>query len=180
MKKFIALSLATTLAGLSVTAFAGPGWRHHADADTTAWARVVRVEPITRPVRVAVPERLCYRQPVRATVYSHRSDGAALVGGIVGGILGHNLGHGRGGATLAGTLVGVAVGRTLGHDNGSRDYESVSYAQRCEVRTRYRIREQLVGYAVTYRYHGALYTTRMHEQPGRFVRVRVAISAYDR
>lgn len=180
MKSLITLSLAGALATLSVTAFAGPAWRHRDDGYSTDRARVVRVEPITRLVRIAVPQRECYRQPVRTPVYTRHSDGAALVGGIVGGILGHNIGHGRGGATVAGAIVGAAVGRSMAQGSDrAHYYETISYVDRCEVRTRYRTREQLIGYVVTYRYHGALYTTRMDDRPGRFIRVHLAISAID-
>lgn len=175
MKNYIALTLAGALATVSLTASAEPGWRNDDDYYTTQRARVVQVEPVTRMIRVAVPRTACYQQPVRTVVHARRGDGATLVGGIVGGILGHNIGHGRGGATVAGAIVGAAVGRSMSHQRDGY-YEAIAYKTHCFEHTRYQIREQLIGYDVTYRYRGTLYTTRMADRPGRFIRVNVSVT----
>ncbi|MEJ2359973.1 MAG: hypothetical protein P8Z75_00900 [Gammaproteobacteria bacterium] len=170
MKKYIALALTGALTLISMSASAQPGWRHHDDDSSHRLARVVRVEPISRLVRVAVPQTACYQRPIHHIRPAHRADGASLVGGIVGGIIGHNLDHGRGGATIAGAIVGAAVGRSLAYDRAGY-YDTVSYKTRCYEHTRFQTREQRIGYRVTYRYHGRLYTTRMEHRPGRFIRL---------
>lgn len=172
MNKIIAVSLTGILTIMSTTAMAAH-WRD--DDAYYARARVLKVEPITSMVRIAVPERECYQQAVHRPVYSRRSDGAALVGGLVGGILGHNMGHGRRGATLAGAIIGSAVGRTMVH-NTAAEYEEVSYVERCDVHTHYRNQQRLEGYEVTYRYRRHIYTTRTNYDPGRFIQVRVDVS----
>ena len=172
MNKIIAVSLSAVLATLSTTALAG-GWRQH-DAYYDQ-ARVVRVEPITTTVRVAVPQEECYQQEVRRPVYSRNGDGAAVVGGIVGSIVGHNIDNGRGGATLAGAIIGAAVGKSMAR-GADTYYEEVGYVNRCDTRVRYQTQEQLEGYRVTYRYKGQLYTTRTDDAPGKFIRVRVDVS----
>lgn len=174
MNKIIAVSLTGVLTLLSTTAFAAHGWRDRDDGYFDR-ARVLKVEPITTTVHIAVPQQECYPQAVHRPVYTRRSDGAALVGGVVGSIIGHNIGHGRGGASVAGAIIGAAVGRSMAQGTDSY-YDEVSYVDRCDVHTRYRTQQRLEGYDVTYRYKGQLYTTRMNYDPGKFIQVRVDVS----
>jgi uncharacterized protein YcfJ len=174
MNKIIALGLATMMTSLSTAALADYDWRRDDDGHYDR-ARVLSVEPITTTVRIAVPQTECYQQQVRRPVYSRGGDGAALVGGIVGSVIGHNIDNGRGAATVAGAIIGAAVGRTMAQDTDDY-YETIGYENRCDVYPRYQIQQHLEGYAVTYRYQGQVYTTRMHDYPGRFIRVRVDVS----
>ena len=143
-------------------------------------ANVVSVVPLTRIVRVTVPQRECYQQEVRAPVYQggRSSEGATVVGGVVGGILGHKLSRGRGAATVAGTLLGAAIGNQVGqaHAQPPSYYEEVSYQNRCDVREVSHNEERIDGYRVTYRYKGETYTTQMPYDPGKHIRVRVSVS----
>ena len=174
MKTLIASTLAATL-GLNATSVLAAHPRQHDSHGMYHKARVISAEPITRLVRVAVPQQECYTEEVITPVYSARSDGAALVGGIIGGVLGHNLGDGRHGATVAGTIIGAAVGKsvTRHHD---RYYEQVNLVDRCEMRTTYHMEERIEGYHVTYRYQGRVFTTRTEHDPGKFIPVRVEVS----
>jgi uncharacterized protein YcfJ len=176
MKTMIAMSLAGILTTVSGVSLAQHGPYGYSDGNY-ARARVLRVEPITSSVRVAVPHRECYQQEVRTPVYINRSGGAALVGGVVGGILGHNLAHGRhrGGATIAGSIIGAAIGKSMAQGRDSY-YEDVSYVDRCEVHTAYELQERLEGYNVTYRYRSEVYQTRMNYDPSKFIMVRVNVS----
>lgn len=178
MNKRIVITLTGILSLISSSAFAAHGW-YGRDTGYYDRARVLKVEPITTTVQVAVPQRECYQQEVLRPVYTHRSDGAALVGGIIGSVIGNNIGmrHGRhhAGATVAGAIIGAAVGRSIVRDSDTH-YDEVSYENRCAVRTRYETQEQLIGYRVTYRYHGDIYKTRMDNAPGKFIQVRVGIS----
>lgn len=174
MKTVIAAGIATLLSVTSASALAGHPKQYYSQGIYDR-ARVISVEPITRMVRIAVPQEECYTEEVRTPAYHAGSDGAMLVGGIVGGMLGHRLGDGRGGATVAGTIIGAAVGKNLArHQDGY--YEQVSYVDRCEVRTSYHIEERLEGYHVTYRYKGRVFTTRTDHDPGKFIQVRVDVS----
>lgn len=176
MKTLIAISLAGVMTTVSAAALAGHDPRYYDDGFYDQ-AKVLRVEPIITTVSVAVPQRECYQEEVRTPVYTQRSDGAALVGGIIGGVLGHNLGHGRhrGGATVAGTIIGAAVGKSMARGQDTY-YENVSYVDRCDVHTSYQTEERIDGYNVTYRYKGETYSTRMDYDPGQFIKVRVNVS----
>jgi uncharacterized protein YcfJ len=145
-------------------------------------AEVVNVEPITRTVRISVPERECWEEEV---TYSdapiHAADAArnVFVGGIIGGIIGHQFGSGRGkdAATLAGTLIGASVASDRAKRRAyASGYERVATEERCRVVHQYQTEERIDGYWVTYRYQGESFTTRMPFDPGSSVRVRVQVS----
>lgn len=174
MKTILTTGLVTVLGMASATALAAhPHYQNnHGMYDK---AKVISAEPITRLVRVAVPQQECYTEEVITPVYTGRSDGAALAGGIVGGVLGHKIGDGRKGATLAGAIIGAAVGKNLTRHQDSY-YEQVSYVDRCDTHTAYHMEERIEGYHVTYRYKGRIFTTRTEHDPGRFIPVRVDVS----
>jgi uncharacterized protein YcfJ len=139
------------------------------------WARVVRVEPVVVYQQVPVTERFCEVEPV-TVVERRRSDdrAAAVLGAIVGGVIGNQFGRGDGrdAATAAGALLGYHAVR-----DSQRRYDRryggryVEHRQVCRNETFYRTEERIVGYDVTYRYHGRLYTTRMNHHPGDRIRV---------
>ena len=52
--------------------------------------------------------------------------------------------------------------------------------RRCEVVERYDREEQVVGYHVTYRYKGNTFTTRMQNDPGKWLPVRVSVEPVER
>ena len=67
------------------------------------------------------------------------------------------------------------IGATIGHDSDHHYAEPYSYTeQHCSVVTDYVEEEHIIGYRVSYRYQGELYTSRMDHDPGRFVRLRVS------
>jgi uncharacterized protein YcfJ len=136
-------------------------------------AKVIDVRPVYHRVRVATPQRECWDEQV--THYDGgRSDSytGVIVGGIVGGVVGNQFGRGRGkdAATIAGTLLGASIAHDLGRAP-AQPYTTVR--QHCRVVDHYQEHERLVGYDVSYRYRGELYTTRMDRDPGRRVRVHV-------
>ena len=152
------------------------------------YARVVDVQPIMRQVSVETPVRECWEE-TRYREYDHydrrhRSGGAggAIAGGIIGGVIGHQFGSGRGNdaMTVLGTLIGAAVGSDSGrgHHSGRdhRGYSTESYpVERCDVRYETRLEERIDGYRVTYVYNGQRLTTRMPNDPGDRIRVRVSV-----
>lgn len=141
-------------------------------------ARVVDVAPIMEIVEVPTESRECWTEEVHGT--RRGSSGAGMVvGGIIGGVIGHQIGHGEGRkvATVAGSVIGAAVGA-----ESVRNARPVPYSEtehHCEVRTDYVQEERLLGYQVTYRYHGETYTTEMDHRPGKFIPVRVHVSPVD-
>lgn len=142
------------------------------------YARVVRVEPQLRHVRISTPRRECYQEEV--PVYERRGSGSAtptILGGIIGGVVGNTMGRGNG--NTAATVAGTILGGSIGHDIGSRDYPrgATRYVTRdnCRVVNSYRDEQRVDGYRVTYRYNGANYVTYTDHDPGRRIRVRVAV-----
>lgn len=165
------------LAGLFTTA-ATAGGSSYID-----YARVQRVEPIVRVVRVQTPRRECWDEEVTRyqTQYEDRdSYTPAILGGIIGGVVGNQVGrgHGRDALTIAGTLLGASVGRDIGrHRRVDRPYADVE--RRCAVTTDVHEEERTEGYRVTYRYQGNAYTQRMDHDPGRRIKVRVSVEPLD-
>jgi uncharacterized protein YcfJ len=133
-------------------------------------APVVAVTPQTE--RVNYPREECRTEYVREAV-SSRSPVGAIIGGIAGGLLGSQIGKGNG--RVAGAAVGAGVGAVVGdrmstHQTGHETHpvEHCTVVDHWETVTR--------GYLVTYRYNGREYTTVTNADPGRTIRVRVAVS----
>ncbi|MHB8745093.1 MAG: glycine zipper 2TM domain-containing protein [Gammaproteobacteria bacterium] len=144
------------------------------------YARVVRVEPQVRHVRVSTPRRECYQEevPVYERERGYNSATPTILGGIIGGVVGNTMGRGRG--NTAATVAGTILGGSIGHDMGSRDYPRRGAARyvsqdTCRVVNSYRDEERVDGYRVTYRYNGADYVTHTDHDPGSRIRVRVAV-----
>lgn len=153
-------------------------------------ARVIRVEPILRYVRVSEPRRECWDE---SYVVSEPTDGygrhdrysgsnpagSALMGGLIGGVIGHQFGNGNG--RDAATIGGALIGASIAHNRALRNDSPRTYVDRTQKRTRCadrydeREEERVTGYRVTYQYEGQRYVTRMDRDPGSTV--RVAISA---
>lgn len=150
--------------------------RNHSDRgyDNKQMARVVRVEPIYRTVRVSEPVRDCYRSNDRHS--RTNSYTSTIAGGIIGGVLGNQFGKGSGNTalTVAGTLLGGSVGRDLGQT--SRVGRHYQRDQSCHVTQRYHNEQQLDGYHVTYRYKGQTYSTQTDRHPGKYIPVTVNVT----
>jgi uncharacterized protein YcfJ len=147
--------------------FAAPAMAEHEYFDE---ARVIAVTPQVE--RVNYPREECRTEYVRESV-SSRSPVGAIIGGIAGGLLGSQVGKGNG--KVAGAAVGAGVGAVVGDRIGNqqtgyttRPVEYCTTVDNWETVTR--------GYLVTYRYNGRDYTTVSDVDPGRTIRVRVAVS----
>jgi uncharacterized protein YcfJ len=143
-------------------------------------ARVTNVEPQYESVRV--PRQECSNQWVSEPRRSGGRDyGGAVLGGIVGGLIGNQVGggHGREAATAVGAVVGALTGDNLA--NRDRWQQPVPMSREVTTcRDVEDVQSRLVGYQVTYDYHGQQYTTLMQENPGRFVPVRVSVDLVGR
>lgn len=101
------------------------------------------------------------------------------MGGVVGGALGHAVGHGDSNqkiGTAVGAVLGAAVGSKVGGQTPDRTHVTYREVERCEIRERLQVREELVGYNVTYRYDGQTYTTRTRNEPGSRLRLAVEVT----
>lgn len=95
--------------------------------------------------------------------------GGSIVGGVLGGVLGHQIGkgHGRDAATVAGAIAGTLAGHSMA------ERPSVTTGTRRECREEGR--RNLVGYSVTYDYHGEQSTIQMSYDPGPTLEVQVSV-----
>ncbi|HET7401276.1 MAG TPA: glycine zipper 2TM domain-containing protein [Usitatibacter sp.] len=178
-RKAIVIALAS-FSALAAPAFAEPfGDR----------ARVVSVHPVLE--RIPVSREECWNDHVRS--YEDRQvtrtdTGASIgpgtvLGAVVGGVLGHQVGNGRGNtaATIAGAAVGGLAGNQYDRSNGAPPVQTTEVervpvernVERC--RTVQEVREATVGYDVRYDYNGRQFTTRLPNDPGRFIHVRVDV-----
>jgi uncharacterized protein YcfJ len=168
--KLIGLSALLMVTTISVQAGHGRGFQDS--------AKVIEAEPIYRTVEISVPERRCWDEEVRHQHANRHGYTGTVLGGIIGGVMANKISSGRGRgkdvATVAGALLGSAIGHDISHKN-SRGYTTTSLERRCEVTHRTQYEEELVGYDVTYRYKGRLFTTRTREHPGKRIPVSVNV-----
>ena len=149
------------------------------------YARVVRVQPIYQTVRVAVPEERCWQQEIQKPVVqrvSYQSPQAVVLGGLIGGAIGNGLasGNNKGVATIAGAIIGTAIASEAGANYYHTGEYRVEQRQHCRTHTQYRTEQQLMGYQVSYRYKGRIYSTQMNQHPGERIAVRVDLTPVGR
>jgi len=175
--KNLILPLVLTLASTPIYAGHGNN-KHQRDFEgEVVKARVSHVEPIIEVVRVPQKQRECWDEVV-TNERARPSSRGLITGAIIGGVIGHNVGneHNRGATAAVGTLIGA----TIGHDADLHKVARRSHTEHhCSVTTGYVEEEQILGYRVSYHYHGDTYTTRMDHEPGRFVRLRVTHQLLD-
>lgn len=137
-------------------------------AHAAEYGRVISSVPVVQ--NVSTPQRNCWEEDV--VVRQPASNGGAIVGGVIGAIVGNSFGRGSGNAaaTAAGAVVGAVAGSNL--DQPRSDLQTV---RRCE--TRESTQTRTIGYDVTYEYAGQRYTSRMPNDPGEWVPVRVNVES---
>ena len=186
-KSLVGMFLATTM--LSASACASSGYvtetTQYNQDQYTDYARVLKVTPLYREVRVAVPERQCWEEQVvhhepGRSYGGYQSYTPHIIGGVAGGVVGNQFGKGSGKTllTVAGALLGGSLGRDSARHHRSYSEPDRSYTTnqtRCESRNSYRNEEREDGYEVEYRYNGRNYTTRMDHAPGKKIRVNVQV-----
>ncbi len=158
------------------------GHAEYRDSPYTDYAKVIDVEPIVRVVRVSEPRRECWDEEVtrhrRQASHRRGSYTPLVLGGIVGGVVGNQFSQGkrRDALTVAGALLGASVGRDLYRRHRTVEEPYVTTEQRCRVIDQYHEEERVEGYRVTYRYKGKTFVRRMDHDPGRRIRIRVAVT----
>lgn len=171
------LSVVGVVAVLATTSVFAGVWQENAAAGYFDYARVTDVAPVIRRIEVAVPRNECWQQNVQVPVEPrYRSATPVIVGGIIGGVLGSTMGQGRGrdAATIAGTLLGGSIARDISREQSAGPTYATTQT-RCRTVNEYRVERRVVGYRVTYRYHGHRYVTRMDHDPGARLRLRVSV-----
>lgn len=133
----------------------------------TEFARVIRSTPIYER---SITET-CTDVPVTRVQESSPGDttAGAIVGGVLGGVIGHQFGGGRGKdvATVAGAIAGTMAGRSV----AEQPRTSTTYQRECQQQPQ----SNLVGYSVTYDFHGEQNTIRMPYDPGNRLEMRVTV-----
>ena len=139
------------------------------------YAAVADVEPILKRVRV-VPEARCHVETVERRV-ARAPSASPVLGAVIGGAIGHALGH-RKRNKRAGAVVGAALGGSIAHGLAEAPPRRVVRVREevCEAAGPARVREEVVGYLVTYRYGGKTHRARVAEHPGETIRVRVSVA----
>lgn len=167
-----------TITALVLATFAGQASAHHNNSRFD-YAKVSSVEPIYKTVTHRVPEQQCWTEIVRYDADGYRSNTGTILGGIIGAAVGNNLGHSTRNkqvGAVAGAILGASIGSDISHRNQRNEivteYKDV---ERCETRYVTEHEERLVGYDVTYQYHGQTYLTRTNNHPGKRIKVAVSV-----
>ena len=159
------MSIATLIAFICATPAAQA---NHVFED---YARVIEVTPQYEEVNV--PSKECTSETIPERRHRRGSLAGPLIGGIAGGVLGAQVGKGNGrvASSAAGAAIGAIVGDRMS-DRGHDEYYERE-VRRCEFVDHWESR--LSGYRVVYRYHGQTQTAILPYDPGRRLRLRVAV-----
>ncbi len=132
-------------------------------------------EQINEPRRECRTEYRTYEEPAYR---NGNNTGGAVLGAVVGGLVGSTVGKGNG--KIAAAAVGAATGAVIGDRWNDRDGGYTTYerpVENCRMVDNHH--QQLVGYDVTYRYHGREFTTRLPYDPGAWLTLNVSFSIAD-
>jgi len=160
-----------------LTAVAMPSFAAH-NQGFTDFAKVLEAEPIYQTVEYDTPERKCWTESVAYQKPHNSSATGTILGGIVGAAIGNKLGHKKSNrriGAVAGAVLGASIGNDISRNNSSHSTTEYRDQKHCEVTHRIRKEEELVGYRVTYKYHGQTYQTRTTEHPGKKLKVAVNV-----
>lgn len=173
--------LAAALALSSGMAIAGHDDRYGSDNVFLDRAKVIATSPVYD--RINEPRRECYTEYQTYEEHSYRNGnntGGAVLGAVVGGLVGSTVGKGTG--KVAAAAVGAATGAVIGDRWNDRDGRYTTThtqpVETCRMVDNYR--QEIVGYDVTYRYHGRDFTTRLPYNPGEWLNLNVTFSVADK
>ena len=178
----------------SAIAQAGNDWRDNRFVD---YAKVTQVEPIVETIEHQGPREECWNEQVRYTpeprYHGHgrheRSATPVILGALIGGALGNELGHHKRNkqvGAVAGAILGGSIGADIRRQHHREVYRQhrddaaydVAYRteKRCKTYYDSETEQRVTGYDVSYRYQGHEYSTWMADDPGKRLRVHVAVS----
>jgi len=142
----------------------------------TARAQVLSSTPVYDTVNE--PRRECWTETSRYETRSYRdgsNTGSTVLGAIAGGLIGSTVGKGNG--KVAAAAVGAATGAVVGsrwNDGGTRYGSSPRQVERCRTNDNYR--QVVSGYDVRYRFQGREFSTRLPNDPGKWLTLNVSFS----
>jgi uncharacterized protein YcfJ len=135
------------------------------------YARVVNVQPVSRPV--SEPREVCQDVEVtqQAPVRDQHQVAGTVIGGVIGGVIGNQIGDGDGRqiAKVAGALGGAYAGNKV-QERIQQSRTVTTVEKKCE--TVNETREVPDGYRVTYEWKGSTRTVHMDSDPGSRLPVR--------
>ena len=137
-------------------------------------ARVISATPIYETVRIPSSREVCWDEEV--TYRPRPSATSTLIGSVIGGAIGHQFGggHGKDALTVAGALIGASIANDAARKKSPSQYTQLE--QRCRTTREYYDEERLTGYRVQYEYNGQVYHTRMDNEPGEYLDLRVSVA----
>ena len=170
MTRLNSIIVAVIAVAATMPVLAGQGAAHY------EWAKVIEAKPVTRIIRKPVDKEVCWQEEVYREIPEYRSRAPQIFGAILGGLIGNQFGHGSGRDAM--TLAGAALGNAVAKDTQRRNYPKRYYMaleDRCGINTEWRESERIIGWDVSYEYQGITYLTRMHDEPGERIQVRVNV-----
>ena len=170
MKRLNSIIIAAVGVIVATPAFSNP------DNVQFEWATVVEKEPVIRIIRQPVQEEVCWQEEVYREIPESRSRAPVVLGAILGGIIGNQFGHGSGRDAM--TFAGAALGHSIAKDSQRRHNPQRYFASledRCGLNTNWKETEQIIGWDVVYEYQGETYLTRMQDEPGERIQVRLEV-----
>ncbi len=172
MKSLLTIIFVTGLSTSTV------GSTAHPETIAYDYGKVVSVVPIKEIIRIPENREVCWDEEIQHNERRNRSAGNAILGGIIGGIVGNQVGkgHGRHAATAAGAIIGASIGneQSKNHRKSNRSYTQIE--QRCRITEEFYEEERITGYRVKYTYNGEFYSLRTDNDPGKRIRLRLAIT----
>lgn len=142
----------------------------------TDYAKVKNVEPQYEQVKT--DRQVCWNETVNVKDQRDRGGNTAglILGGVTGAVVGHQFGkgHGKDAMTAIGAVTGAMVGRQWGNNDDRDDTYHTEQVQRCRSEPEWT--QRVTGYRVTYEYAGKRYTTFSTSDPGREIKVNVAVN----
>jgi len=178
MKKSITIATAISImAGMTLTATAQAHERY--EYGHQRYARVIRVEPVTRTeIMNTAPRQICRTEGMRREGAAGGGFGGALIGAVVGGVVGNQFGGGNGRAatTALGAVAGAAIGQRVGENDFGGGEQQMAYRRVCHTVPGERRVRRTTDYRVTYLYHGRIHHTRLPYPPHARLRVPQDVS----
>lgn len=167
-------TLTALIFGLILTS---PSFAYGKHQRNNEYAKVVDARPVYQRIAHEVPQQSCHYETVTYRDSRRNSNTGTVVGGLLGAAIGHELGHSKRNKDV-GAVAGGLLGASIGHDvsrNGAPSSTRYRDERVCHTNYRREYSRELIGYDVTYQYHGRLYQTRTSQYPGKRIPVDVHV-----
>ena len=178
MKVLLNTFLALVICSISVSANAD----HKRNSVFYKKGKVIEVTPIYKTVTIKRPVYDC-KHYSSSRNYHHKDALPTVIGATIGGVIGHKI-FKKSRLKHAGTIAGAIVGGVIGNDIGTR-HHSKGHKSNGHKKSRHHSQtncgyetelvRKIVGYHVTYRYQGELFTARTINHPGKRIKLKIKV-----